>query len=280
MSLFNVFIDRSVDRACLPSSLREGYGGDLSFPDAPDDRPYVFTNLVTTLDGIVAFGGQEESEGRLVSMRSSDDQWLMGLLRGAADAVLVGAQTVRMDYRHVWTTRALKSADADTVESWRTARGLPLHPTLCIVTATNIFPRETEVFKRNDLDIIILTTRKGSRARSLMPNPRVSVVNYNNGRMMDIVKNLCYLRTHFGIERLLCEGGPSLMSLLLANKLVDECFQTVSPQIAGRRRKQRDRLNLAEGLAWDPSDTPKFKLLSARCGTHDKDHLFLRYKVI
>ncbi|MEJ5297244.1 MAG: hypothetical protein WHZ52_04315, partial [Armatimonadota bacterium] len=84
--LFTVHLDRTGHAAPgLPPRLREAYGGDLTFPDPPPGRPYVFSNFVATLDGVAVLGMKEGSEGRVISYGSADDQWLMGLLRGAAD---------------------------------------------------------------------------------------------------------------------------------------------------------------------------------------------------
>ena len=46
-----------------------------------------------------------------------------------------------------------------------------------------------------------------------------------------------------GIAALLCEGGPTLNSALLAGRLVDELFLTIAPQITG----EPDAIRIVEG---------------------------------
>ena len=38
----------------MPPALREAYGGDLAFPAG--ERPHVYANFVSTLDGLVSYG--------------------------------------------------------------------------------------------------------------------------------------------------------------------------------------------------------------------------------
>jgi len=66
--------------------------GNLGFPEPPADRPWIYSNFVQSLDGIVSFGGYHAS-GADIS-QSTEDRWLMDLLRAHADAVLVGVNTL------------------------------------------------------------------------------------------------------------------------------------------------------------------------------------------
>ena len=73
----------------LPSELAEAYGGALGFSE-----PRLYANFVTSLDGVVALPGERHSS-RLISEHSTADRFVMGLLRACADAVLIGAETMR-----------------------------------------------------------------------------------------------------------------------------------------------------------------------------------------
>jgi riboflavin biosynthesis pyrimidine reductase len=44
---------------------------------------------------------------------------------------------------------------------------------------------------------------------------------------------LARLRSEHGIRSLICEGGPTLLSYLLAAGLVDELFLSIAPKLAG-----------------------------------------------
>ena len=66
--------------------------GKLGFPKPPKDRPWTFANFVQSIDGVASFGGKHATGGDLA--QSQEDQWLMGLLRAHADAILLGLNTL------------------------------------------------------------------------------------------------------------------------------------------------------------------------------------------
>ncbi len=278
--LFTVHLDRSGHAAPgLPHGLREAYGGDLTFPDPPPGRPYVFTNFVATLDGVAVLGVEKGSEGRVISYGSADDQWLMGLLRGAADAVLVAAGTARAEPQHTWTARALRHADAAAIEEWRISQGRPLHPIQCFVTASGWLPEEMAVFAREDLRVILYTTRTGEQSARPLRRRGADVRVFERDNRVDLSAVLRDLREREEVECLLCEGGPSLFGQMLSLRLVDECFHTASPRLAGLENAQ-SRRPLTGSQIWPPQETPRLRLLSLRTGIRDPDHLFLRYRVL
>src|ERR1700693_4378016 len=84
------------------SSQLAGLYGDLRFP-MDVDKPYVVANLVTSLDGVVSFDLPGHPGGGDISGSNPHDRMVMGLLRAAADAVIVGAGTLRATPGHVWT---------------------------------------------------------------------------------------------------------------------------------------------------------------------------------
>ncbi len=271
-------MDRGEDRSFLSPGLREGYGSDLSFAPAPPDRPFVFSNMVASLDGLSTFGGQGAAEARLISGHSTDDHWLMGLLRASADAVLAGAGTLRADPAHTWTARALKGADADALEAWRKSRGAPPDPLQCFVSASGCLDPGAHVFQRPELQAVVFTTPAGAARLELPEGVRVFTVPDRSGAGVDIQAALHVLRGELGVERLLCEGGPALFGNLLDLGLPDEMFHTVSPLITGTKPGAEGRLGLTGGFLWEPGNAPRFELVSARTGSRDRSHLFLRYR--
>jgi riboflavin biosynthesis pyrimidine reductase len=51
-----------------------------------------------------------------------------------------------------------------------------------------------------------------------------------HGELADVLRSL---RQEHGIRSLLCEGGPTLFTALLADDLVDELFLTLAPTVVG-----------------------------------------------
>lgn len=273
---FQVLVDRSEGPDELSAELREGYGGGLSFSEAPPGRPLVYSNFVTSLDGLVTFGIEGASEGRLIALKSREDQWLMALLRSSADAVFVGAGTLRADSSHAWTVETLRTVESAPFLEWRREAGRGSHPIQCIVTESGRIPAGANIFQRSDLTKVIFTTDSGARnIPGDLPATRVLPLTGEDG--VDLAKAAEALRSEFSVKRMLCEGGPHLFSRMLQANLIDECFQTVSPQVIGAERANARRLSLTEGVAFSPEDATKLRLVSARVGQVDSNHLFLRF---
>ena len=74
-------------------------------------------------------------------------------------------------------------------------------------------------------------------------------------------------------QRVLVEGGPRLLGDFYAERLVDEQFLTLAPQIVGRARDDR-RFSLVMGQLFAPGDGRWATLHDVRRGG---DLLFLRY---
>jgi hypothetical protein len=83
----------------LPTGLASLYGR-LQFPPHPD-RPFVIGNFVTTLDGVVALNDSDQSGGGAISGFNQHDRMVMGLLQALADAIIVGAGTLRSARQHL-----------------------------------------------------------------------------------------------------------------------------------------------------------------------------------
>ena len=93
----------------------------------------------------------------------------------------------------------------------------------------------------------------------------------NDGETVDLARALHVLRER-GYSVILTEAGPSMFGSLVASRLVDELFLTVSPVLAGRGATAR--LGLVEGVELVPQTRVAGRLRSVR--THGS-HLFLRY---
>ena len=79
----------------LPPNLARLYGC-LRMP-LPRSHPHVFSNFVTTLDGVVSLNAKGHASGADISGFSAQDRMVMGLLRAIAGVVIVGSGDDRTD---------------------------------------------------------------------------------------------------------------------------------------------------------------------------------------
>ena len=235
----------------------------------------MIANFVSTLDGVVAFDTDESSAGGEVSGFFDPDRFVMGLLRTMADAVLVGAGTVRASPTHEWTARRAHPASRSAYAEWRNRLGIPAaQPTTIVATASGGLDPTHPGLSAPDVPVIFATTEAGAeRLAAARPAPNARVEIAGPGRRVPAPKLLEIARS-MGAELILCEGGPHLIGDLLRAGLLDELFLTIAPQIAGRD-EEAQRFGFVEGLAFTVADAPWAQLVSVR---RAGDHLFLRYR--
>ena len=256
----------------LPSELATLYGR-LQFPLHPG-RPYIIGNFVTTLDGVVTLNAPGQSGGGPISGFNQHDHLVMGLVRAAADAVIVGAGTLRAVPHHRWTAEYIYPAFADAYQRLRTSLGKLEPPLNVIVTARGEVNLTLPVFQSGDVPVLIVTTTQGEeriRAHSIPPAVQIVGVQHTGSLgAQAIVQAVCAARQ---CNSILVEGGPRLLGDFFAEGLLDELFLTLAPQIAGRDTST-ERPGLVTGQRFAPEHPLWGTLVSVKRGG---SHLFLRY---
>lgn len=228
---FQILFDHA-ERAPLEHPAFTRYG-TLGFPVPPPERPWIYSNFVQSLDGIASLLGKHFS-GSDIS-QSTDDRWLMDLLRAHADAVLTGATTL-LDERNARgaDSRGIVFRVVDPeVQSLRKALGLGQERNLIVTGHGNIPWRDLKLFDGGQVEPGVVTTELGAKKLGALPS-HVLLVIAGSGPEVDLSLAVRQLREKFGIRRLLCEGGPTLYGALARADLVDEKFVTVSPIEAGQ----------------------------------------------
>jgi riboflavin biosynthesis pyrimidine reductase len=265
----------------LPEGLRDRYDGDLSFPPAPQERPYCIANFVSTLDGVVSFNLPGQSEGAQISKSNEEDRFIMGLLRASADAVLVGSGTLQaVGPQGTWLPESVYQPAKDLYRKYRTeVLRKPEYPLVVIVTGTGGLDLASAVFHTPRTRVLILTTEQGkqmlsqSGSEALVSVEVKALPTAEKGISPSAILTL--LRQEAGVELLLNEAGPTLFGEFLAGGFMDELFLTVAPQIAGRVAAH-PRPGLVANIEFSPATAPWWKLLSTKSAA---DYLFLRYQV-
>ena len=179
-------------------------------------RCWVLSNMVAGLDGAAAIGG------RVGALSSPRDAELFRRLRGLADVVLVGAETVRRErYGPI-------RLDDDLV-AVRRRRG-QAEPVLAIVSSSLDLDPDLPLFKRSDLQQppLLLTSARSDPSR-LAEVAEVVVVG---DERVDLALALGELARR-SLPIVLCEGGPTLLGGLIALDLLDEYCVTLAPVIGG-----------------------------------------------
>ena len=184
---------------------------DLQSLYAPPDGRHLRMNFVQSLDGAIAV------DGRSKGLQSPADLRVFRALRDVADAVLVGAGTARQEgYGPVRIT--------PEGQAWRASTGRPPEIPLVVVSRSGGRGLDPDRLAPSTL---VLTCEAGARAVESPFEQLVCGIDE-----VDLAAGLDELAAR-GYQRLVCEGGPTLFSDLLALGLVDELCLTISPLLAG-----------------------------------------------
>jgi riboflavin biosynthesis pyrimidine reductase len=239
----------------LPGELGELYGGlDLA-------ADLVYANFISSLDGVVTLG-LPGSPGPVLRGEDEADGLVMGLLRVHADALVIGAGTLRAERGHEWSAAYVDPRRRDAYR----ALGRP-DPRLVVVTARGELDPSQPGLQAGAL---VLTTDAGAaRLSGRLPGGcRIRALGAAPGAS-DIV---AAVRAE-GHRRILCEGGPTLLGRMADERVLDELFLTLSPVLAGRRQGD-GRLGLVQGVHFLPERGRWGRLHSLRA---HGSHLFVRY---
>jgi riboflavin biosynthesis pyrimidine reductase len=258
---FDVLFEADLPAYKLPADLKHLYGR-LGF-----STPLVYSNFVSSLDGVVTLGSKP-SAGSIISGKYPADRFLMGLLRACADAVVIGAGTMRATPGHLWTPAHVYPALATEFTALRSSLGRSPEPALVLLTASGDLDFSHPALVKG---ATVVTTIAGAKKIGHRLPSKCELIVMGKGKRLDIGDTIGELRQR-GLQVLLTEGGPHVMGQLLEGRLLDEAFLTISPVVAGRGADRR--FGMVEGIELLPDAGAWGRLLSAR---RHGDYLFLRY---
>jgi riboflavin-specific deaminase-like protein len=217
------------------------------------ERPWVVTNFATTADG------RATVDGRSGPIGDEGDTELFRRLRTQVDALLVGTGTLGAErYGRIVRRPEMRAA--------REAAGLAPDPLVAIVSRSGALPLEIPLFEDPDTTVAIFTTAAAPEP-ACAATVRMTRLDPAELTLTTVVRRL---RAEHGVRSLLCEGGPTLMSALLGERLVDELFLTLAPQLVGGGTAP----TLASGAALPQPAALELVWLLERAGS-----LYLRYAV-
>lgn len=223
--------------------------------DPQPHRPHLALNMVATADGRITIGGRSGPIG------NEHDRALFHELRAQADAVMVGAGTLRTE-RYGPMIR-----DPDR-RARRKAAGLEVDPLAIVVCGSLALDPEIPLFQDPGSHVVVITTSEGEIGGT---RARVEYIRTAAGEdapaKVPLAPALRELRER-GVETVLCEGGAMLNGALLAEGLVDELFLVIASKLAG---------GAGPGVVGGPQLEPtlQMELVSALEAGGD---LFLRYR--
>jgi riboflavin-specific deaminase-like protein len=182
-------------------------------------RPFVTANFAITADGRISTRNLTPA-----TFSSPRDKRRLLEIRSGCDAILVGARTLSADSMTLGIPAELRAA--------REKRRKAAWPLRVIVSNTGRLDARSPFFTSGLPMPVVFTTRKIT-TRNCTALTGLCDLYLHLAEKVNLSATLATLREDYGIKRLVCEGGGTLLRALLVADLVDELHVTLCPRIFG-----------------------------------------------
>jgi 5-amino-6-(5-phosphoribosylamino)uracil reductase len=181
------------------------------------DPPYTLLSCCVSIDGYIG-----NAASRLLLSNDADFD-RVDAVRASCDAILVGAETVRVDNPRLLVR-------SQTRRDERAARGLPASPMKVTVTRRAELDARADFFRVGDAEkLVYCASLRVADARERL-GPVATVVDGGDSVEMRTLTTDLASR---GVERLMVEGGGTVHTQFLTEDIVDELQLTVAPVFVG-----------------------------------------------
>lgn len=190
------------------------------------DRPYTVLSWAMSLDGCL-----DDGSGERLVLSNAADLDRVDAVRAGCDAVLVGAGTVRADDPRL----VVRSADR---RARRVREGRAPSPLRVTVTRHPHLDPAAALFADGGEGadtLVYCATRAVTGTRERLRDT-ATVVDAGADPTMAVVSEHLAAK---GVQRLLVEGGPGVLTQFLAAELADELHVVVAPLFVGDSRAPR-----------------------------------------
>jgi len=191
------------------------------------DRPYVIVNMAVSADGKI-----DTVERRGARISGAADSARVERLRAAADAVMVGGHTLLGEDPRLTVRDEALSAQ-------RVRAGRPPQPIKVGIVSriglpgqADALPAASRFLHEGGGRVVVCTTPRTEAAAIEHLRSEGAEVFVHGAERVDLPEALVALHVA-GVERLMVEGGSTLVAAFLAAGLVDELQLAIAPLILG-----------------------------------------------
>jgi 2,5-diamino-6-(ribosylamino)-4(3H)-pyrimidinone 5'-phosphate reductase len=184
-------------------------------------RPHVLVNVAMSADGKIS-----TRERRQVKISGTADFLRVDRFRAASDAVMVGIGTVLADDPSL-------TVKSDELKRGRKAKGWDEHPVRVIVDSNARIPLTASVLTKGEGKRVIGVSRQADPAK-VAELKKMATVVVSGENEVDLTRLLGELGA-MGVQKVMVEGGGTLIASLFSANLVDEIYTFVGNIIIGGR---------------------------------------------
>ena len=213
----------------------------VAFPPSWPTRPWIFGNVIASANAVVAWTRQGPSDDPLSVIAGGDfthpgrlaDVRLMHSLRAHADALSVGAETLRDHPGLMDAPSALGAGFREALSRFRASHRRRRSPILVVYSVSGRLNLGLPVFNTAGQVVIVVTTEQGARRLRAEGSQEKGITIVLAGD--ETIESAGLVRAHerllseFEVRHLDCEGGMVALTALRGAGILDEVFVTIAP---------------------------------------------------
>ncbi len=224
-------------------------------------RPYIICHMLSSVDGRI--------EGRILDGVIPAGEYEATGARLKGDAWVCGRTTMQLHFaeKRLFASRTSRQAGPQPVHVARRANSYAV----CVDTMGKLRWPSGDI----DGDHLVCVVSERAREDYLTMLCEKGISYIVTGRnSVDLTRAAVLLAKHFGIKRLLLEGGGNINGAFLQEGLIDELSLLVVPGIDGRR----DIPTVFDGMNPKLKRAARLRLISV--SRRKKGTLWIRYRVL
>lgn len=249
---------------------------NLRQPAFSAEKPFVYSNFVTSLDGRIAVPHPKRPGMVVPEQIANDRDWrLFQELAVQADLLITSGRYLRdyADGRVQEILRVYDDPDFTDLKAWRLSQNLPLYPDLAVISGSLDFPIP-KALTQGDRTVVVFTTAQADPERIRAKEKDLARVLIAGDETVEGDRLIGQLG-ELGYQTIYSVTGPKVLHLLLVADQLDRLYLTFANRILGGRPFS----SIVEGdLLPTPYDFKLFSLCLDPAGLGGLGQLFAGYQ--
>ena len=207
------------------------------------ERPEIIINVASSLDGVIA------SDKGALFLSTTEDWVRVHELRNSVDAILVGVNTIITD-NPMLTIRYVKPKSPP--------------PYRVILDTKGRIPLNSKVLQNQNTNktLVFISEKCSEEKKEEIVKSKadvIAVLEEETSGFLDLKSILEILKSNYNINKILVEGGSTIITQFLKNELVDQMYVFYFPAFAGGINAKH---LFSEKVIEDISDAPQLEITS------------------
>lgn len=199
------------------------------------DRPFVYSNFITSLDGRIAIATSDRDTHTVPPAIGNQRDWrLYQELAGQADLLITSGrfyrQTMLGEAQDVLPVG--NGSEYADIREWRSKQGLSAQPDIAIISSSLDIPLAAIEPYRSRKLLVITGAEADPDKTAKLQQDGIDVIHAGNDRRVDGRLMLPELASR-GYRSIYAIAGPAVFYTLLKAQIVDRLYLTITQQLLG-----------------------------------------------